>query len=51
MVGDGAFGGEGDVGAWVDSAQLGGFEEGVEEGCDFGTALGLRPVVVLLGVG
>ena len=31
MIGDGAFGSEGDVGPGIDAAQLGGLEEGVEE--------------------
>ena len=47
MVGDGALGGEGDVGAGIDAAQFGGFEEGIEDRGDLGAPLGLRAVVVL----
>ena len=47
MLGDGAFRGQGDVGARVDPAQLRRFEERVEEGRHLCAALGPRAVVVL----
>ena len=47
MVGDGALGGEGELGAWIDAAQLRGLEERVEERRHLGSPLRLRAVVVL----
>ena len=51
MVGDGSLGGEGDIGTGVDPAELGGFEEGVEDRRDLGAPLQLRSVVVSYGAG
>jgi hypothetical protein len=50
VVGDGAGGGEGYVGAEVvDTAQLGGLDEGVEDRADVGVSPGLRSGITRLG--